>query len=262
MLQPVMRNFAKSIWKKQNTNYNTIMITEKYLKCLKELQDNPNIEIGKYCSETNYFDCEPPSERFLKSVKNDLEEENILISDNDLEYFNLVSIVLNWDDKLKVPTNLKILRGGFVFNDVSDALTFPTDYFENTVNVKNDGDYSEKLGWFERLPMGVDDSMRGCFIKEEGNFPPPIAFCNAGAGWYVKLDFDYHKYMELLFENYGFKGWQYFYIDIVKEIPMLEKVLEDMQTAVQVLPLLFPDKDWSYHQKKYQDVLETLGRAE
>jgi len=110
--------------------------------------------------------------------------------------------------------------------------------------------------------MGVDDSMRGCFIKEEGDFPPPIAFCNAGSEWYVKLDFDYYKYMELLFQNYGFKGWQYFYIDIVKEIPRLDQVLDDMRVAVKTLPLLFPDKDWSYHQKKYQAVLEKLGRTE
>src|SRR5690606_32275382 len=145
MLQPVIRNLPNQYKKNQTPIYNTTMITEKYLKCLKELQDNPNIQIGEY-SETNYFDCEAPSERFLKSVKSDLEEENILISDKDLEYFNLVSIVLNWDDKLKVPTNVKILRGGFVFNDISDSLTFPTDYFENTVNVKDDGEYSEKLG--------------------------------------------------------------------------------------------------------------------
>lgn len=44
------------------------MITDKYLQCLKELQDNPNIEIGKY-SETNYYDSEPPAERSLKEQK-------------------------------------------------------------------------------------------------------------------------------------------------------------------------------------------------
>ncbi|KFF01446.1 hypothetical protein [Chryseobacterium luteum] len=238
------------------------MITDKYLQCLKELQNNPNIEIGKYSSDTNYYDCEPPSERFLERRKKELEEENIIISDKDMEYFNLSSIIVNWDDILKEPTDIKVLRGGFVINDITDPLIYPTDYFKNTINIKNDGDYSQQLGWFERLPMGVDDSMRGCFIKEEGNFPPPIVFCNAGGGWYVKIDFDYYKYMELLFENYGFKGWQYFYIDIVKEIPRLDQVLDDMRVAVKTLPLLFPDKDWSYHQKRYQDVLEKLERTE
>jgi hypothetical protein len=236
------------------------MITNHYLHCLNELQSNPNIEMGKYCSDTNYYDCEPPSERSLKRAKNDLEEENIIILDKDLEYFNFSSIVLNWDSILKEPKGITVLRGGFVFNGITDALIFPDDYFKNTINIKNDGDYYQKLGWIERLPMGVDDSMRGCFIKEEGNFPPPIAFFNGGGEWYVKLDFDYYKYMELLFQNYGFKGWQYFYIDIVKEIPRLDQVLEDMEVAVKTLPFLFPDKDWSYHQNKYYEVLQKLSR--
>lgn len=234
------------------------MITEKYLQCLKELQENPNIEIGKY-SETNYYNSETPSERSLKRAKNELEEENYLIADKDLEYFNFSSILVNWDSLLSLGDVM--IRGGFVFNGITDALTLPTDYFKNLINIKDDGDYSQQLGWFERLPMGVDDSMRGCFIKEEGHFPPPIAFCHAGGGWYIKLDFDYHKYMELLFENYGFKGWQYFYIDIGKEIPHLDQLLDDMRVAVKTLPLLFPDKDWSYHQKRYQAVLENLGRT-
>lgn len=240
------------------------MITDKYLQCLKELQDNPNIEIGKY-SETNYYDSEPPSERSLKRAKNELEEESILISDKDLEYFNFSSIVVNWDSLLSLRDVM--LRGGFVFNGITDALILPTDFWKGGVSLAPDVSvpenfkHYEKLGWFERLPMGVDDSMRGCFIKEEGDFPPPIAFYG-GNGWYVKLDFDYHKYMELLFQNYGFKGWQYFYIDIVKEIPRLDQVLDDMRVAVKTLPLLFPDKDWSYHQKRYQSVLEKLGRTE
>lgn len=57
------------------------MITDKYLQCLKELQDNPNIEVGKYSSDTNYYDCEPPSERSLNRAKNELEEENFLVGD-------------------------------------------------------------------------------------------------------------------------------------------------------------------------------------
>jgi hypothetical protein len=232
------------------------MITAKYLQCLKDLQNNSNIELGEL-SEINNYDCEPPSERFTQRRKRDLEEANIAITDKDLEYFNFSSIVLNWDSSLRLG-NETVLRAGFVFNGITDALTHPTDDFEDAVNLKGDGDYSQRMGWFERLPAGVDDSVRGCFIQQEGVFPPPIAFFHRN--WYVKLDFDYHKYIELVFENYGFKGWQYFYIDIVKEIPRLEEVLEDMRIAVKTLPLLFPDKDWSYHQKKYDKTLQKLGK--
>lgn len=231
------------------------MITEHYLQCLKELENNPNIEMGKY-SDTNYYHCEPPLQRSLERNKLKLREGNYIISDVDLEIFNLSAIVLNWHSKLSLRD--VVLKGGFVFNGITDALLFPTDDFKNKTNIKGDEDCSEKLGWFDRLPMGVDDSMRGCFIKETGDFPPPIAFCNAGADWYTKLDFDYYKYMELLFQNYGFKGWQYFYMDIVKEIPNLDEVLDDMRVAVKTLPLLFPDKDWSYHKQRYEEVLKKL----
>lgn len=231
------------------------MITEQYLQCLKELENNPNIELGKY-SETNYYNCESPTQRSLERRKSRLLEENYILSDTDLEIFNLSAIVLNWDSLLSL-ADVR-LKGGFVFNGITDAMLFPTDYFDNAKNINPNEDYSEKLRWFDRLPIGVDDSMRGCFIKEAGVFPPPIAFCNAGADWYIKLDFDYYKYLELLFQNYGFKGWQYFYMDIVKEIPNLDEVLDDMRVAVKTLPLLFPDKDWSYHQQRYDEVVEKM----
>lgn len=43
-------------------------ITEKYLKCLEELQNNPNVELGKY-SEQNYYSVEASSERFMERRK-------------------------------------------------------------------------------------------------------------------------------------------------------------------------------------------------
>lgn len=230
------------------------MITEHYLKCLAELENNPNIEFTDDKVKKELADF---SQRKLMFAQEDiLDMGKIKLNDDDLKYLKFATVSFGWRSLLSLSD--VVLKGGFVFNGITDALLFPTDDFKNKTNIKGDEDYSEKLGWFDRLPMGVDDSMRGCFIKEEGSFPPPIAFCNAGADWYIKLDFDYYKYMELLFQNYGFKGWQYFYMDIVKEIPNLDEVLDDMRVAVKTLPLLFPDKDWSYHQQRYAEVLEKL----
>jgi hypothetical protein len=233
------------------------MITNNYLNCINELENNSNVEfIINYTKKTiSKF----PEAIFSDEKEDILNVAGITINDENIEYFNFSSIAIGWRSLLEIPD--VVFKGGFVFNGITDALIFPTDYFKGTINIKNDGDYCQKLAWFEQLPMGVDDSMRGCFIKEEGNFPPPIAFFNGGGEWYVRLDFDFHEYMELLFQNYGFKGWQYFYIDIVKEIPRLDQVLEDMEVAVKTLPFLFPDKDWSYHQNKYQEVLQKLGRT-
>lgn len=230
------------------------MITEHYLKCLAELENNPNIEFTDDKPKKELADF---SGNMLEYIVEDIQDMGgITLNDNDLDYLKFASVSFGWRSLLEKPG--LVLKGGFVFNSISDALLFPTDYFDNAKSINPNEDFTEKLRWFDRLPMGVDDSMRGCFIKETGDFPPPIAFCNAGADWYTKLDFDYYKYMELLFQNYGFKGWQYFYMDIVKEIPNLDEVLDDMRVAVKTLPLLFPDKDWSYHKKRYEDVLEKL----
>lgn len=230
------------------------MITEQYLQCLKELENNPNIEFVDFQTTKELADF---SEEMLRFNQEDiLEMGEVKLSDDDMEYFKFASISISWKSLLGKPGI--ILKGGFVFNGITDAMLFPTDYFDNAKNINPNEDHSEKLRWFDRLPIGVDDSMRGCFIKEAGDFPPPIAFCNAGADWYIKLEFDYYKYIELLFQNYGFKGWQYFYMDIVKEIPNLDEVLADMRVAVKTLPLLFPDKDWSYHQQRYDEAVEKM----
>lgn len=47
-------------------------------------------------------------------------------------------------------------------------------------------------------------------------------------------------------------------MDIKKEIPNLDEVPDDMRVAVKTLPLLFPDKGWSYHKQRYEEVLEKL----
>ena len=133
------------------------MITNQYLKCLKDLQNNPNIEIGGP-GHPNNPDCEPPSDRFLERRKQEFKEENITISDNDLEFFNLTSVAIGWRSLLEMPGI--VLKGGFVFNGITDALIYPTDDFKHAINIKDDGDYSQKLGWFEyrRHPNQLNNS--------------------------------------------------------------------------------------------------------
>lgn len=230
------------------------MITEHYLKCLAELENNPNIEFTDDKPKKELADF---SGNMLEYIVEDIQDMGgITLNDNDLDYLKFATVSFGWRSLLEKPG--LVLKGGFVFNGISDALLFPTDYFDNAKSINPNEDFTEKLRWFDRLPIGVDDSMRGCFIKDAGDFPPPIAFCNSGADWYTKLEFDYYNYMELLFQNYGFKGWQYFYMDIVKEIPNLDDVLEGMKNAVETMPLLFPDKDWSYLKQRYEEVLEKL----
>ncbi len=239
------------------------MIINQFLECIKDLQENSNIEIGKYGSP-NSIEPSNPSNRALERRQKSLKDKaKITLLKKDLECFNLSSISVGWDSLLEEPKDLEVLRGGFTFNGITDALLFPSSFWKGGVSlapdaiIPDDFKHYEKLNWFEHLPTGIDDSKRGCFIREEGSFPPPIAFYN-GRGWYTKLDFGYYKYIELLFENYGIKGWQFFYIDITSDMPKIENVLEDMRVAVKTLPQLFPNKDWSYHEKRYQETLDKL----
>jgi len=236
------------------------MIINQYLECLKGLENNINIELIDDSTQKETADF---TSEMLMDEKEDLDDMgSILLTDKGSEAFSLTSVSIGWDSTLLLGD--VILRGGFVFNGITDSLLFPSDFWKGGISLAPDTivpdnlKHYEKLNWFEHLPVGIGDSKRGCFIREEGNFPPPIAFYNGG-GWYTKLDFDYYKYLELLFQNYGFKGWQFFYIDITADMPKLDEVIEDMRVAIKTLPLLFPDKDWSYHKKRYEDILNKLG---
>jgi hypothetical protein len=51
------------------------------------------------------------------------------------------------------------------------------------------------------------------------------------------------------------RGRQYFYIDIPDNFPSLLEinksiVLQDVEFIVEMLPKLFPDRDFSYHEKR------------
>lgn len=67
------------------------------------------------------------------------------------------------------------------------------------------------------------------------------------------------KYLTTMFENYAVKGWQFFYIDVTNDFTDLDDILRDMRVASEQLPLLFPDKDWSYHINKYEETKRKLG---
>lgn len=67
------------------------------------------------------------------------------------------------------------------------------------------------------------------------------------------------EYLTTMFENYAVKGWLFFYRDVTKDIPYLDDVLRDMRVVSEQLPLLFPDKDWSYHINRYEETKRKLG---
>ena len=233
------------------------MIIEGYKKCIDELISNEKIEIISDITNTELSEfSERAYQRRVKSLKN----YGIIFNSNNSFAYKLDGISMSWKSKLSLGDI--VLKGGFEFNGISDALLFPSDFWKGGVSLTPDAEIPneykklERLGWFQKNPIGLA-SRTGCFIKQEGQFPFPIAFYSTG-GWHTQLGFGYEKYLELLFENYGFLGWQFFYIDINDDIPGLDVTLEEMRVAVKTMPLLFPNKDWSYHKNKYAETLKRL----
>lgn len=237
-------------------------ITDKYSDFLEGLKVNPNIKIFEKLTDS---ELSLPSDRSLRNFKSLLNENGITLSNDDLVFFSFSGLRIVWEGKV-TPPGETILDGGFVMNGFIEALIDPTssDFWRASfgvgpgVETPEEFKHYDLLGWFERRPDGMGDRNRGCFIRQKGDFPPPIAFYTPG--WYTPLNMSYEQYLSLMFENYAFKGWQFFYIDISADIPDLDDILENMRIAVKMLPLNFPDKDWSYHVNKYQQTLQALGK--
>lgn len=233
------------------------MITEKILFMLSELKLNPNILINVTFKETD-LDIIPIS--FFEMDRKGIEQEiNIKMTDSDLLYFKLGGLSISWESTLEDVDY--VLTGGVKFNGLLETLTFYSDFWKGAFSLAPDVKVPEKLkhfeqlGWFER--QAWDDGRYGCFIKQSGNFPPPIVFYNMNH--YVPMNMDLEKYLTTMFENYAVKGWQFFYIDVTNDFTDLDDTLRDMRVASEQLPLLFPDKDWSYHINKYEETKRKLG---
>ncbi len=106
----------------------------------------------------------------------------------------------------------------------------------------------KKLNWFEKQSWG-DDGRYGCFLREVGDFPQIYFYDNSA---YFPMNLTLEEYLEAMIASCAVRGWQYFYIDIPDDFPNLVRinkniVLENVELAVELLPKLFPDRDFSYH---------------
>lgn len=181
------------------------------------------------------------------------------MSEMDLLYFKLSGICVSWKSSIK---DVKyVLTGGFIFNGIIDALTsyssFWKGYFSlyESQEVSSELKHFEKLGWFERQARDLDGRY-GCFIKQSGSFPPPIDFYNNG--WYTKMTINLEEYLTNMFNMYAVRGWQFFYIEVTKDINEWEEAIHDMEVAVDMLPKVFPDEDWSYQIEKLKKTKKNL----
>lgn len=233
-------------------------ITEKYRTFLKDLQENPNIKIEDYLTK----EYEPWSNFTIELSVEFLEEEGYILDDNAKHLLQICDAKIGWSGMLKKVDC--VCTGGFHFYSFSDTLTFYSSFWKGAfslapgIKVPEHLKHFEQLGWFERRPDGHGDHNRGCLIKKPGAFPPPLVFYRSG--WYTTLNMNLEEYITTMFDNYAVSGWQFFYFDITEDVPNLDTVLREMRVVSEQMPLLFPDKDWSYHRQRYEETLKRLDK--
>ncbi len=192
------------------------------------------------------------------------ELHSIIINENYKHIFNFSGLSNCWS---YTNENNEFIYGGYLFNGFTEALAQESGFWDvyNSIN-KHEPDEKEleflkKLNWFEKQAWG-DDGKFGCFLREPGDFPPPIYFYDYGAVYPMQLTLE--DYFDGMIASCGVRGWQYFYLDYSKiEIPDLPKVnkeliVKDLAFIVKMLPALFPDNDFSFHINKLEEIKKIL----
>jgi hypothetical protein len=219
----------------------------------ESLEKNKNIDKEVYLTDKTFLEL---SKRSLKREQEYFKEENgILISDHDIYILNFSGVSFSWS---YTNEENQFIYGGYRFNGFTEALAQNSNFWDvyNSIN-KHEPDNTElellkKLNWFEKQAWG-DDGKFGCFLREPGNFPPKIYFYDYGV--YFPMELSLVQYFDAMIDSCAVRGWQYFYIDIPNNFPNIPKVnkrlvLQDVEFIVEMLPKLFPDKDFSYQEDR------------
>ncbi len=194
------------------------------------------------------------------------QRKKIKIKECFYDFFNISRLESCWS---YTNENNEFIYGGFWFNGLSEALAQSSKFWNvfNSLNRYRPGEeelsFLKKLNWFEKQSRGDGDGKFGCFLREPGDFPPKIYFYDSGA--YFPMNTSLEEYFDAMIASCAVRGWQYFYIDFPDEFPELrevnkEKVLAELTRTITVLPRLFPDKDFSYHEKRFYEIKEKLLR--
>ncbi len=227
------------------------------------ISNNSKIEYVVEKSEMDVFDF-PDS--MLQIDKNLIEESNnIVIEPKYMDYLKIAGCSSCWN---YTNADNQFIYGGFSFHGCIEALMQESRFWKiyNPINGQKLDDkelkFLEKLNWFEKQAWG-DDGKYSCFLREKEEFPPKLYFYDSGA--YFPMTISFEEYFDAMKASCAVRGWQYFYIDIPETFPDFEEVnknvvLADLEFILEMLPKLFPDKDFSYHTGRMDYIRKRLER--
>jgi len=118
---------------------------------------------------------------------------------------------------------------------------------------------------------------RGCFYRERGKLPLDIYFFDKGLR--IKMDLSLKEYVQALIDSCAVGYWQYFYVDIDELVEQnkrlslrhggfnrspssdealdsarLKYLVDELDNITTNLPMLFPEKDFSYHKNRLEEI--------
>ena len=234
-------------------------LIDQYTQFVNDISNNRNVKLNSsFTKEKLRLIDDDDIELYISTI---FEDSKITMTIKDAVYFKLSSVSISWDSNL--PEGGRILSGGFKINGITDALCFTDNFWRGAASLPLGAEIPEhlqhynKLNWFERSADGTGGAY-GCFIREPGKFPPPIAFYYRG--WYKKLELSFEEYLTKMFESYAVSGWQFFHVDFPGDIKDFDLILDNMKAATEILPKIFPEKDWSFYLNKYNDTIAKFSK--
>ena len=227
-----------------------------YLLSNKTIEKNEDKTTSKVTNSPDFF--------IDNQIKSIYVNKGINIGDNYRYFFAISDISSCWSYTNKYN---EFIYGGCCFNGLSEALAQRSEFWDvfNSLNCHDPSEeelvFLKKLNWFEKQSRGDGDGKFGCFLREPGEFPPKIYFYDSGA--YFPMNTTLEEYFDAMIDSCAVRGWQYFYIDFPDTFPELrevnkEKILVELVRTVTVLPKLFPDKYFSYHQERFKEIEKKL----
>lgn len=239
---------------------------------VEELAKNPLIEVNDDSLEVVRFALE--ENFYIKTGERIKNKFGVDLSKEELE---LEGFQIKWR-KPAFKDLMGQVYGGFSLSIYNGLCGWQSDWLqENPLN--HPQELVENLYSFNdsEIELYTPQNGRGCFYKEQGKWPLDIYFFDNGVR--IKMNLSLENYIQALIDSCAVGYWQYFHVDIDELIkqnkemtlrkgtffnnpigdrdldsPRLKYLLYELEILVTNLPILFPDKDFSYHQNHLEQI--------
>lgn len=250
---------------------------KKLVALSNELSSNDLIEIHKESSLPQEFGL---TDRFLQKYQKKIADEAGIEFDYDtIKLLGPTSLSVKWDTKWN--PNIKANVGGGTTFLLYNALCGAQNEWLRENPLNHSQELVENLYAFNNSEIRSHMSQRGrgCFYREHDKWPLDIYFFDDGLR--IKMNMVLEEYIQALIDSCAVSYWQYFYVDIEELIqqnkemilrngilvncpiddedldsPRLSYLITELDIIVKNLPILFPDKDFSYHQNRLVQIKE------